>query len=443
MFEPDEQELSPGEPGNEGSILQKYFSQLGVPGRNGMGQTSDSQPGYQLNGLRLPRYYGAPPDQTPTDESDLNLQNRVKQINDSERIQYLLKSPDQHTESSRSLPTETGLPDVFARISPSGLNRRAIEQTGPLDSSGSAAPRRFADNQPADGIGGRILPAKERSHSFANPTESSLLPETAGATQRPAKKTNATTPSNQAPTQPATVWMMDPAGNLIQMPAAQYESRLKANYQLAVPLYLKNGVGLYVTPDEFQQFMSKNYEGGADLYQPGMRAVIQDGHGKIIREIIVPATNAEQEAKKQGAKLLPMTEDERKAYFQANRLRAEYNQASQEKNSPAMRSLAQRSGGLTKIDPAPKWQPDEYDKDRLMVPGAVNPKQKKDNVKTYLPYVVDGLKWKFGENAWQQYLPYTLATINAETSTFEPVTQGNRKSQSTTLGRGFIQLSAD
>ena len=78
-----------------------------------------------------------------------------------------------------------------------------------------------------------------------------------------------------------------------------------------------------------------------------------------------------------------------------------------------------------------------------MVPGAVNQKKQKDNVKTYLPYVIDGLKWRFGENSWQQYLTYALATINAETSTFAPVTQGNSTSKSKSLGRGFVQLSQD
>ena len=282
-------------------------------------------------------------------------------------------------------------------------------------------------------------------------------------TTKPGSTTNATRgqvqgtdkSSGQTGNQPATIWMVSADGDLTRVPLKKYPAWLKAGYQLAIPLYLKNGVGVYVPyakpastgqkdkQDAFQEFMSKNYEKQTDFYQPGRRAVIQDAHGNVIREIIVPATNAEQQAQKQGATLLAMTPDEKEAFYKAKEFRTRYNQANQEKSSAEMRTAAQRSGGLTEVEPDSPWKPDENAKGRLMVPGAANPKQKKDNVPTYLPYVIDGLKWKFGDNSWQQYLPYTLATINAESSTFEPVTQGNSKSQTKKLGRGFIQLSAD
>jgi hypothetical protein len=518
MFEPEEQPTSTDGPGQEeGSVLQRFLSQLGMPAGSGPNdlnslglQTADPQSRGLLDGPRLPRYYGAPPDHLPP--SDLMPYSKVTPGDATDRVKFMLQrasAPAQPSESPVNNPyshnSSSGIGSLLSRSS--FARPEASDNSYRPDVSAYLAPalnRLFRGNRPGaptlpNPLGGPPMPAslpgngtstsapkavtvrpdvakESRSsegtqilsgasdqgdhYSVQSDPVASLPPDvstnlqgvkaantarsaaTQAGAQSSRKAANTAKPAGQT-SQPATVWMMDSDHNLVEVPIKQYQSRLNDRYQLAIPLYFKNGAGLYVTQGELQQFMSKNYETERDFFQPGMRAVIQDANGKVIREVIVPSGNAGAEAQKLGAKLLPMTQDELKAFAQAKDVRARYNMANQEKGSAAARETAQRSGGLTRVDPSSPWKPDEYDKDRLMVPGAVDPRQQQDNVKTYLPHVIDGLKWRFGENSWQQYLPYALATINAETSTFEPVTQGNSKSKSKSLGRGFIQLSQD
>lgn len=62
------------------------------------------------------------------------------------------------------------------------------------------------------------------------------------------------------------------------------------------------------------------------------------------------------------------------------------------------------------------------------------------NIQKYLSYIVDGLRTtQFNDLSYSELLPYVMATINAESSRFEPISElGNPDPYK---GRGFIQLT--
>ena len=59
--------------------------------------------------------------------------------------------------------------------------------------------------------------------------------------------------------------MIDPNHNLVEVPIQQYQSRLNHRYQLAIPLYFKDGTGFYATQDQFQEFMNEAESPGRKL----------------------------------------------------------------------------------------------------------------------------------------------------------------------------------
>jgi hypothetical protein len=78
MFEPEEQPTSAGQPEQEeGTILQRYLSQLGMPVGTGLPQVSGLPSNDTPVSLRLPRYYGAPPDHPPTNSSTVDSPHGV------------------------------------------------------------------------------------------------------------------------------------------------------------------------------------------------------------------------------------------------------------------------------------------------------------------------------------------------------------------------------
>src|SRR5258708_7138119 len=79
MFEPENQSTSGQSGQEEGSVLQRFLSQLGMPASLGPGEpnsvvvpSGDPQSSGRQNAGTLPRYYGAPPDPMPTTDSPVS-----------------------------------------------------------------------------------------------------------------------------------------------------------------------------------------------------------------------------------------------------------------------------------------------------------------------------------------------------------------------------------
>src|SRR5437588_1720393 len=96
MFEPEEQPTSNGEPEQEaGSMLQRFFSRLGMPPRSGPSelsrlglQTGDLQSSGLVERPRLPRYYGAPPDHLPP--QDVTPYSKTPPGDEAARVKFML-----------------------------------------------------------------------------------------------------------------------------------------------------------------------------------------------------------------------------------------------------------------------------------------------------------------------------------------------------------------
>jgi len=107
--------------------------------------------------------------------------------------------------------------------------------------------------------------------------------------------------------QPVSLWVFDKQHNLKNIPSSKYQNH-STDYTLAQPVYFQgdakgNGsYGMYVTEEEYKEFMGKSYDTTRDFYQPGRRAVDSSG-----REIIVPLNGAEEAAKARGTTLLPLS----------------------------------------------------------------------------------------------------------------------------------------
>src|SRR5438552_12892910 len=102
MFEPEEQPTSNGEPEQEaGSMLQRFFSRLGMPAQLGMPprsgpselsrlglQTGDLQSSGLVERPRLPRYYGAPPGHLPP--QDVTPDSKAPPGDEAARVKFML-----------------------------------------------------------------------------------------------------------------------------------------------------------------------------------------------------------------------------------------------------------------------------------------------------------------------------------------------------------------
>src|SRR5438045_6549455 len=87
MFEPEDNRISVGPPEQEeGSVLQRFLSQLGMPASAGLNRLNSL--GLET-GVRLPRYYGAPPDHLPPSES--SAYSKVTPGDATDRLKFMLR----------------------------------------------------------------------------------------------------------------------------------------------------------------------------------------------------------------------------------------------------------------------------------------------------------------------------------------------------------------
>jgi cell wall-associated NlpC family hydrolase len=125
MFEPEDQPTSTAEPGREeDSILQRYLSQLGMPVGTGLRPVNDLPPNDSPTNWRLPRFYGAPPDHSPSNTSALNSPQSEGPANDLERVRFLLKMSD-NCVGRPSVPLVGRGPAMFS--TPAGPNTQDKE----------------------------------------------------------------------------------------------------------------------------------------------------------------------------------------------------------------------------------------------------------------------------------------------------------------------------
>lgn len=205
MFEPEEQPASAGQPEQEeGSVLQRFLSQLGMPAGSGPNdlnslglQTADPQSRGLLDGPRLPRYYGAPPDHLPP--SDLTPYSKVTPGDATDRVKFMLQRA-----SAPAQPSGSPVNNPYSHNSSSGI--------GSLLSRSSFARPEASDNSYRPDVSAYLAPTLNlvfRGNSPSAPT----LPSPLGGPPMPASL-----PDNRASVlagKPSSSSPVDPLGSKI------------------------------------------------------------------------------------------------------------------------------------------------------------------------------------------------------------------------------------
>ncbi len=177
MFEPEGNRISTGQPEQEaGSVLQRFLSQLGMPTRSGSNElnsvdlrTGDLQSRDPADRPKLPRYYGAPPDQFAPHDSTAYA--KVSQGDETDRIKFMLQRA-----SNPGQPSESSANDVYSYNASSGI--------GSSPSRSSFAHTEAADNSYRPDVLAYLAPEPNRRFSGNSP---GALPITSAPISQPTR----------------------------------------------------------------------------------------------------------------------------------------------------------------------------------------------------------------------------------------------------------------